>query len=362
MGVTRMGKTTIFLADDDEGVRRTLRTFFEGLPGYRVVGEACDGMEAVEGCRASAPDVALLDIQMPLLDGVSVARQVLADRAAKCVIILTAFSDREHIERVQACGAALIIHDLTRQRQLEEELALQRTALQELRHRMKNNLQMLANLTRSRGCDPAESPPVQTALLDTANRLLSLAATLDGIVQVSREKVSLLQILEQIRRYMLQTLLPSARRVTIHVGGEDVIVSADCASSVALVVNELVQNALKYAFPSGQAGRIGIELHSGRPLCQLTVWDNGVGFQADRPRPGGAGLELASTIVREKLTGEWSVESGPGGTRISFDFLEQENQIVRRPEAMAARTRARAMQPRDSAGAAPGLFCINSQI
>lgn len=48
-----------------------------------------------------------------------------------------------------------------------------------------------------------------------------------------------------------------------------------------------------------------------------------MGFQADRPRPGGAGLELASTIVREKLTGEWSVESGPGGTRISFDFLEQ---------------------------------------
>ena len=71
-----------------------------------MVGEACDGREAVEGCRASAPDVALLDIQMPLLDGVSVARQVLADRAAKCVIILTAFSDREHIERVQACGAA----------------------------------------------------------------------------------------------------------------------------------------------------------------------------------------------------------------------------------------------------------------
>ena len=52
--------------------------------------------------------------------------------------------------------------------------------------------------------------------------------------------------------------------------------SADCASSVALVVNELVQNALKYAFPSGQAGRIGIELHSGRPLCQLTVTHYGV--------------------------------------------------------------------------------------
>ena len=68
---------------------------------------------------------------------------------------------------------------------------------------------------------------------------------------------------------------------------------------------------------------IGRKFQAPSVYVQLTVWDNGVGFQADRPRPGGAGLELASTIVREKLTGEWSVESGPGGTRISFDFLEQ---------------------------------------
>ena len=75
-------------------------------------------------------------------------------------------------------------------------------------------------------------------------------------------------------------------------------------------VNELVQNALKYAFPSGQAGRIGIELHSGRPLCQLTVWDNGVGFQADRPRPGGAGLELASTICLLYTSCKEEMEAG----------------------------------------------------
>ena len=83
MSSTGTPKTTLFLADDEESIRRTLREFFAELPDYRIVGEACDGMEAVEGCRASAPDVALLDIQMPLLDGVSVARQVLADRAAK---------------------------------------------------------------------------------------------------------------------------------------------------------------------------------------------------------------------------------------------------------------------------------------
>ena len=109
MGVTRMGKTTIFLADDDEGVRRTLRTFFEGLPGYRVVGEACDGMEAVEGCKKARPDVALLDIQMPVLDGIGAAKLILAERSAKCVIMLTAFSDQTYVQEALEAGAQAAI-------------------------------------------------------------------------------------------------------------------------------------------------------------------------------------------------------------------------------------------------------------
>lgn len=219
--------------------------------------------------------------------------------------------------------AALIIRDLTEQRRLEQELSFQKTALRELRHRMKNSLQMMANLTRSRGYEAADPADVQTALLDTANRLLSLTATLDGVVQVSPEKVSLLQVLEQVRKYTLQTLLTPARSITIRVWGQDAEVSADCAASVALVVNELLQNALKHAFPAGAAGEVDIQLQAGRPLCKVTVGDNGVGFRRENVKPGGMGLELAATIVREKLMGEWKVSSGSGGTRITFDFLEQ---------------------------------------
>lgn len=113
--------------------------------------------------------------------------------------------------------SALIIRDITGQRQLEQELSFQKTALRELRHRMKNSLQMMANLTRSRGYEASDPADVQTALLDTASRLLSLTATLDGVVQVSPEKVSLLQVLEQVRKYTLQTLLTPARSITIRV-------------------------------------------------------------------------------------------------------------------------------------------------
>lgn len=188
---------------------------------------------------------------------------------------------------------------------------------------MKNSLQMMANLTRSRGYEASDPADVQTALLDTASRLLSLTATLDGVVQVSPEKVSLLQVLEQVRKYTLQTLLTPARSITIRVWGQDAEVSADCAASVALVVNELLQNALKHAFPAGAAGEVDIQLQAGRPLCKVTVGDNGVGFRREAVKPGAMGLELAATIVREKLMGEWKVDSGGGGTRITFDFLEQ---------------------------------------
>ncbi len=219
--------------------------------------------------------------------------------------------------------AALIIRDITAQRQAQQELSLQKMALRELRHRMKNSLQMIANMTRSRGFEVSDPNGAQTALLDMVNRLLSITATLDGMVQTSLEKVSLLQVLEQIRKYTLQTLLTTARDVAIRVQGEDVEVSADCATSVALVVNELVQNALKHAFPAGGSGVVVIEVQNNRPLCKVTVWDDGTGFCPDEIRPGSMGLELASSIVREKLTGEWTIETGVTGTKISFDFLEK---------------------------------------
>lgn len=97
--------TTLFLADDDESVRRTLTEFFGRCPGYRVVGTASDGAAAVEGCRRLRPDAALLDLQMPVLSGTGAARLILEAGYAKCVVMLTAFSDRDSVQEALAAGA-----------------------------------------------------------------------------------------------------------------------------------------------------------------------------------------------------------------------------------------------------------------
>lgn len=105
MGVKDANRTTIFLADDDITVRRTLKTVFAGCSNYQVVGTASNGMDAVEGCKQLRPDVALLDIQMPLLDGIAAARLILQNGYAKCVVMLTAFSDRAYIQEALDAGA-----------------------------------------------------------------------------------------------------------------------------------------------------------------------------------------------------------------------------------------------------------------
>ncbi len=96
---------TIFLADDDATVRSTLRTFFADHPDYTVVGEACDGASAVEACETLRPDVTLLDIQMPVLDGISAAKIILDSGFSKCVIMLTAFGDQGYVQDALQAGA-----------------------------------------------------------------------------------------------------------------------------------------------------------------------------------------------------------------------------------------------------------------
>ena len=97
--------TTLFLADDDESVRRTLTEFSGRCPGSRVVGTASDGAAAVEGCRRLRPGAPLLDLPVPVLRGTRAARLILEAGYAKCVVMLTAFSDRDSVQEALAAGA-----------------------------------------------------------------------------------------------------------------------------------------------------------------------------------------------------------------------------------------------------------------
>ena len=96
-------RTRVVVAEDEAIIRLDLKELLEE-EGFDVVGETGRGDEAVELVRALRPELAILDIKMPGLDGLSAARQITADRLA-AVLILTAFSQRDLVEQARDAGA-----------------------------------------------------------------------------------------------------------------------------------------------------------------------------------------------------------------------------------------------------------------
>jgi AmiR/NasT family two-component response regulator len=95
--------TRVVIAEDEAIIRLDLKETLEA-EGYEVVGECGRGDEAIELVRRLEPDLAILDVKMPGLDGIAAAREISAERKA-AVLILTAFSQRELIERARDAGA-----------------------------------------------------------------------------------------------------------------------------------------------------------------------------------------------------------------------------------------------------------------
>jgi response regulator NasT len=97
-----MGKK-IVIADDEPITRMDVREILENA-GYTVLGEASDGFDAVELCKKYTPDLVLLDIKMPLLDGLKASRIIREQKLAKGVLLITAYSGKEFVDQAKEIG------------------------------------------------------------------------------------------------------------------------------------------------------------------------------------------------------------------------------------------------------------------
>jgi DNA-binding NarL/FixJ family response regulator len=98
--------TTLLIADDQELVRVGLRKILENAPEMTVVGEACDGEDAVAAARRLRPDVALMDIRMPVLDGIEATRRIVRAQPSTRVLVLTTFGLDSYVYDALHAGAS----------------------------------------------------------------------------------------------------------------------------------------------------------------------------------------------------------------------------------------------------------------
>ena len=197
-------------------------------------------------------------------------------------------------------------------------------ALREVHHRVKNNLQLVASILnlQARRCGQEETRKI---LRENVGRVLSISAIHDILTknEEGSRRIDSIVLMEELRKN-LQALVPADKTVVITVTGSPALLPPDTAASAALVVNELVTNALEHGFPGRETGRVEISFCPGALFHTVTVADNGVGFDGTTPAPGHLGLRIVEATVRDKLRGQLHIQSGPSGARVSFEIKTDE--------------------------------------
>jgi two-component system, sensor histidine kinase PdtaS len=198
------------------------------------------------------------------------------------------------------------------------QLVTNAAIVREMHHRIKNNLQTVAMLLRMQLSDSAglTGQDAASAVQSSVNRILSIAAVHEALAHEGFRLVNVKDVTERIVRLVSQNMLRPDSQIQIIVEGEAVILPSRPATSLALVINELLQNALEHAFVDRTEGSVRITLGHGPKEIVVEVTDDGVGLPSDQSQPSSLGLELVETLVRDDLSGTLSFKSTASGTQV----------------------------------------------
>jgi two-component system, sensor histidine kinase PdtaS len=222
---------------------------------------------------------------------------------------------------------AVIIRDMTWMREQEKELILKSVAIKEMHHRVKNNLQTIASLLRLQ-IRRTENEETKTVLEETMNRILSIAVTHQLLAQSGIDYVKIGEVILNIKNNVTRYFYRPQYNIDVIVEGDDFEVESDIATSVALVINELLQNSLKYAFTNRNTGEVRIIVSKGSLYSKIKMIDNGCGFDLMDMKQEGLGLKIVHSLVEDKLHGNLKIKSNKQGTTVSFDFINKTIDVV----------------------------------
>lgn len=222
---------------------------------------------------------------------------------------------------IQTASGELVlasIVDITERRHareaLQASLAEKDVLLRELHHRAKNNLQLIASLL-----DLSSGQPSADALAQCQSRVQAISLVHERLYQSGTfTRIDMKEYVEAIAPQLVQAW-GGAQAIALSLDTEQVHLGLDAAIPCGLVINELVTNAFKHAFPEGRAGTITVQVRAQGPRVTIAVRDDGVGFDPVAKRPGHIGLELMNALTRQ-LRGALTFGSGQGSAiTLTFD-------------------------------------------
>ncbi|MEP7199619.1 MAG: sensor histidine kinase, partial [Chloroflexota bacterium] len=205
----------------------------------------------------------------------------------------------------------LLISDVTLERHKAQDQIRLETMIKEIHHRVKNNLQTIISLARVEA-RRAQSAETKRALEELTNRIFAVAQVHEFLSADNSGVIQLKEVSRQIAKQVRDSLLPTDARISIEVEGDSVRLPPRQATACALIVNELVQNAVEHAFADG-VGYIRIQLEDSPTRVRIAVVDNGRGLPVgfDWRRSQSLGLKIVHTLVHD-LHGELTLSNQTG--------------------------------------------------
>lgn len=197
---------------------------------------------------------------------------------------------------------------------LEKAQLVHAALVQEMHHRVKNNLQTIAMLLRLQMGQKKELSPGDI-LNETINRVLSIATVHEILSEAVVDRVDVLDLIKRLSVTISANMVDPDANLSISVRGDHVELPSQRATSLALVANELLQNALEHGVATQAEGKVRITLSQQPGRLQLVVTDNGQGLPHDfDPKTDlGLGLTIVQTSITEDMRGTFQIGAAPSG-------------------------------------------------
>ncbi|MEX1009632.1 MAG: histidine kinase N-terminal domain-containing protein [Acidimicrobiia bacterium] len=222
----------------------------------------------------------------------------------------------------EIAGVVVLARDVTDLRRRDRMLLSKDATIREIHHRVKNNLQTIAALLRLQG-RRLESGEARAALEESERRIRAIAIVHETLSRGVADVVRFDDILQPLVRVVQETVSTPDTDLRFEVVGDAGFLPGDVATPLAVVLNELMQNAADHAFPpvdgysERRIGNVSVRVARDDGILEVDVVDDGVGLPPDFTieRSSGLGLSIVQALVTTELGG--SIElSGEHGTRV----------------------------------------------
>lgn len=254
-------------------------------------------------------------------------KQVLAEPngLADDITVGGAVVSRRVIPILQGGKVRRVISILTERTEIhrkETELMVKTSVIKEIHHRVKNNLQTIASLLRMQ-MRRTSSEEARDVLKESLNRILSIALVHETLSYDDDENINLSDVAQKLLNLLAHSLVSKECRVETKFSGDKLLLPSDVVTSLALILNELITNAIIHGFEGRPEGTLSIDILREAQACVIIVCDDGVGMAraVDENERKRLGMAIVRTLIEKDLHGtiEFS-EAVPQGTAVTIRF------------------------------------------